>query len=37
MQQQAMKYGLDIRLGEVEELTQNDSDWRVISLGRELL
>ena len=37
MQQQAMKYGLEIRLGEVDELAQNDSDWRVSAWGEDYL
>jgi thioredoxin reductase (NADPH) len=35
MQQQAMKYGLDIRLGEVEELTQNGSYWQASAWGED--
>ena len=35
MQQQAMKYGLDIRLGEVEELAQNGSYWQASAWGED--
>ena len=35
MQQQAMKYGLEIRLGEVEELTQNGSYWQASAWGED--
>ena len=33
MQQQAMKYGLEIRLGEVDELQQEGDTWRVSAWG----
>lgn len=35
MQQQAMKYGLEIRLGEVCELAQDGDVWRVSAWGEE--
>ena len=35
MQQQAMNYGLDIRLGEVDELAQDGDGWRVSAWGEE--
>ena len=35
MQQQAMKYGLEIRLGEVEELAQNGSYWQASAWGED--
>ncbi len=35
MQQQAMKYGLDIRLGEVDELVEDGANWRVSAWGEE--
>ena len=35
MQQQAMKYGLEIQLGEVDELSQDGDEWRVSAWGEE--
>ena len=35
MQQQAMNYGLEIQLGEVDELAQDGDDWRVSAWGTE--
>ena len=35
MQQQAMKYGLEIQLGEVDELEQDGTNWRVSAWGGE--
>ena len=35
MQQQAMKYGLEIRLGDVDELQQDGDNWRVSAWGEE--
>ena len=35
MQQQAMNYGLEIRLGEVDELAQDGDNWRVSAWGEE--
>ena len=35
MQQQAMKYGLEIQLGEVEELTQEGEIWQIFAWGTE--
>lgn len=35
MQQQAMSYGLEIRLGEVDELEQDGANWRVSGWGEE--
>lgn len=35
MQQQAMNYGLEIRLGEVDELEQDGANWRVSAWGEE--
>ena len=35
MQQQAMKYGLEIQLGEVDELAREDGMWRVSAWGNE--
>ena len=35
MQQQAMKYGLEIRLGEVDELAQNGSYWHASAWGED--
>ena len=35
MLQQAMKYGLDIRLGEVDELAQNGSYWQASAWGED--
>lgn len=35
MQQQAMKYGLEIQLGEVDELSQDGDKWRVSAWGQE--
>ena len=37
MQQQAMKYGLEIRLGEVDELAQNGSYWQASAWGEDYL
>ena len=37
MQQQAMNYGLEIRLGEVDELTQDGDDWRASAWGEEYI
>ena len=35
MQQQAMNYGLQIRLGEVDELAMDGDSWRVSAWGQE--
>ena len=35
MQQQAMKYGLQIQLGEVDELEKEGDSWRVSAWGQE--
>ena len=35
MQQQAMNYGLEIRLGEVDELAQDGVNWRVSAWGED--
>ncbi len=35
MQQQAMGYGLEIQLGEVDELAQNGDNWRVSAWGKD--
>ena len=35
MQQQAMKYGLQIQLGEVDELEMDGDSWRVSAWGEE--
>ena len=35
MQQQAMKHGLEIQLGEVDELTQDGENWRVSAWGEQ--
>ena len=35
MQQQAMNYGLEIRLGEVDELARDGENWRVSAWGEE--
>ena len=35
MQQQAMNYGLEIQLGEVDELEQDGANWRVSAWGEE--
>ena len=35
MQQQAMKYGLEIQLGEIDELSQDGTNWRVSAWGEE--
>ena len=35
MQQQAMKYGLEIQLGEVDEMTQDGTNWRLSSWGQD--
>ena len=35
MQQQAMNYGLQIQLGEVDELSMDGDSWRVSSWGQE--
>ncbi|MYE53805.1 MAG: thioredoxin-disulfide reductase [Chloroflexi bacterium] len=35
MQQQAMRYGLEIQLGEVDELVQNGDNWRVSAWGND--
>ena len=35
MQQQAMNYGLQIQLGEVDELAKDGDDWRVSAWGQE--
>ncbi len=35
MQQQAMNYGLQIQLGEVDELTMDGDGWRVSAWGQE--
>jgi thioredoxin reductase (NADPH) len=35
MQQQAMRYGLEIQLGEVDELAQDGDEWRISAWGEE--